>query len=412
MQHALLSASSSERWMVCTAAPRYEEQFLESTSVYAEHGRIVHEMCELKLTKKFTTALTQRQYAAQLNKLKKKEADFIDAHNKAQPDKKLDADGDRCSDGYIEHLTEKAMGYDTPPLVNAEVKVDLTAYIPEGFGTCDCVMIGGDTLDITDYKHGKGVPVSAVDNSQMKLYALGALTKYEPFYGGMIKQIRMTIVQPRVSDEPSSETMTIEDLKAWGESIKPIAQRAFSGFGEFVPGEHCRFCRGSAQCRARANQNSALEDFKGIAVPTPENKAKDPQPSPMLTHAEIGNLLTRGKSLVAWYKDLEEFALETMLNGEEIPGWKVVAGRSNRAFTDHEAAIAAAITAGYDEALLYERKPKTLTELEKLMGKADFTAKIGNFVHKPLGKPTHAPESDKREPYNSAASDFADAIPF
>jgi len=271
-------------------------------------------------------------------------------------------------------------------------------------------MIGVYTLDITDYKHGKGVPVSAVGNSQMRLYALGALAKYEPFYGGMIKQVRMTIIQPRVSDEPSAETLTIEELKSWGETVKPLAQKAFSGFGEFIPGEHCRFCRGSAQCRARANQNSALEDFKGIAMPTPENKAKNPQPSPMLTHAEIGDLLTRGVSLVAWYKDLEKFALDALQAGEEIPGWKLVAGRSNRTFTDHEAAIAAAMTAGYDEALLYERKPKTLTEVEKLMGKAEFTDKIGAFVYKPLGKPTVVPASDKREPYNSAASDFATAI--
>ena len=408
--HALLSASSSERWLICTAAPRYEEQFAESSSAYAEHGRIVHEMCELKLLKKFGSATTQRQYTTGLNKLKKKEADFVEAHNKQHPDKKLDTDGDHYSGVYIEHLTEKAMSYDTQPLVNAEVKVDLTAYIPEGFGTCDCVMVGGDTLDITDYKHGKGVPVSATGNSQMRLYALGALTKYEPFYGGMIKRVRMTIIQPRVVDEPSTETLTVEELKAWGESVKPIAQRAFSGFGEFVPGEHCRFCRGKAQCRARANANSALEDFKDFAFPTPGNKAATPPPRPMLTHAEIGDLLTRGKALARWYSDLEEFALGAMLNGEDIPGWKVVAGHSNRAFTDHEAAIATVIAAGYDEALLYERKPKTLTEIEKLLGKAEFTDKIGKFVHKPPGKPTHAPLSDKREPYSSAAADFAEAI--
>ena len=302
------------------------------------------------------------------------------------------------------------MGYDSQPLVNAEVKVDLTAYISEGFGTCDCVMIGGDTLDITDYKHGKGVSVSAVGNSQMRLYALGALTKYEPFYGGIIKQVRITIIQPRVSDEPSSETMTVEELKAWGETVKPLAQKAFSGFGEFIPGEHCRFCRGSAQCRARANANSALEDFKNIALPTAANKEAAPQTNPMLTHAEIGDLLTRGKGLVAWYKSLDEFAKNVMLANEEIPGWKVVAGRSNRAFTDHEAAIATAISAGYDEALLYERKAKPLTEVEKLMGKDDFKEKMNKFVHKPPGKPTTAPASDKREPYNSAKADFTGVV--
>ncbi len=156
------------------------------------------------------------------------------------------------------------------PLVAAEVRVDFAEYVPEGFGTCDCVMLGGDTLDIVDYKHGKGVPVAAEGNAQMRLYALGALLKYEPFYGGMIQNVRMTIVQPRIQDVPSSETLTVDALKAWGESVKPIAQKAFSGFGEFVPGDHCRFCRGKAQCRARAAANTALEDFKDCLLPTPE----------------------------------------------------------------------------------------------------------------------------------------------
>ena len=398
-EHALLSASAAERWINCTAAPRFEEQFPESTSEYAEEGRLAHSVCELKVLKKFTTAINQRTYTARLAKLKK-EPRYSD-------------EMDRTSDAYLEHLTEKAMGYDNPPLVNVEVKVDFAEYVPEGFGTCDCVMIGGDTLDITDYKHGKGVPVSAVGNPQMRLYALGALIKYEPFYGGMIRQVRMTIFQPRVQDEPSSETLTVDELKAWGESVKPIAQRAFAGFGEFNPGEHCRFCRGKAQCRARANAHTALEDFKCLLLPTPGNVAAvekegmDGKGSPILTHDEIGDLLVRGKSLVAWYNDLEEYALKALLNGDDILGWKAVAGRSNRAFTDHDAAVAAVIASGYDEALVYERKPKTLTALEDLMGKKDFADKIGKFVYKPPGKPTIAPLSDKREPYSSAASDFA-----
>jgi hypothetical protein len=224
----------------------------------------------------------------------------------------------------------------------------------------------------------------------------------------------MTIIQPRVRDEPSSETLTVEELKAWGESIKPLAQKAYSGFGEFVPGEHCRFCRGKAQCRARAETHTALEDFKDCVLPTPENVKQenidgmDGIPvAPMLTHAEIGDLLVRGKTLVAWYNDLEAFALGAILNGEDIPGWKAVAGRSVRAFTDPDAAIAAVIAAGYDEALVYERRPKTLSELEKLMGKPDFAEKLGAYVVKPIGKPALAPLSDKREPYSPAAADFA-----
>ncbi len=391
-QHALLSASSASRWLKCTAAPRFEEQFPEKTSEYAEEGRLAHAICELKAIKKFTTQLKPRTYTMRLNKLKK--------------DPLYTDEMDKTSDLYIEHLTERAMTYDSAPSVAVEVQVDFAEYVPEGFGTCDCVMIGGDTLDITDYKHGKGVPVSAEDNPQMRLYALGALKRYTPIYGNTIKHVRMTIEQPRIQTEPSTEIITVGELRAWGESIKPIATKAYMGLGEFCPGEHCRFCRGKAQCKARAAINTALEEFRDCV---PQNGEKPPLfGQGVLTDEEIGDLLVRGKELVAWYKDLEEYALNALLNGGTIPGWKAVAGRSNRTFTDTDAAIAAVIAAGYDEALVYERKPKTLTELEKLMGKAEFTAKLGAYVVKPLGKPTLAPMADKREPYSPAVADFAE----
>ena len=390
-KHALLSASSAARWLKCTAAPRFEQQFPESTSEDAEKGRLAHAICELKVLKKFTLRLTARAYTTRLNKLKK--------------DPLYTDEMDKTSDLYLEHLTEKAMAYNTPPSVAAEVRVDFSDYAPDGFGTCDCIMIGGDTLNITDYKHGKGVPVSAENNPQMRLYALGALKRYAPVFGNTIKKVCMTIDQPRIQDEPCSETITVEELRTWGESIKPTAQKAYTGAGEFCPGEHCRFCRGKAQCKARADQNTALEEFKNCALPNtlpllPNQK--------VLTNEEIGNLLVRGKNLVAWYKDLEDYALKALLSGDSVPGWKAVAGRSTRTFSDQDAAIAAVIAAGYDEALVYDRKPKTLTELEKLMGKADFASKIGGYVVKPLGKPTLAPVTDKRPPYAPAAADFAD----
>lgn len=403
-KHALLSASSASRWLVCTAAPRFEEGLPESTSTYAEEGRLAHAIAELKALKKFTV-MTSRTYTTRLNKLKKEAL--------------YDPEMDKTTDLYLEHLTEQAMLYDSSPTVAAEVKVDFGEYVPEGFGTCDCVMIGGDTLSITDYKHGKGVPVSAVGNPQMRLYALGALKRYAPVFGDTIKRVRMTIDQPRL-DSYTSDIITVEELKAWGESIKPIAQKAFSGLGEFVPGEHCRFCRGKAQCRARANVNTALEDFKDC-VPAGKWNARaeahvsadgvvNGTPPQLLSDAEIGDLLIRGQQLVQWYKDLEEYATRALLDGKPIEGWKLVAGRSNRTFTDQDAAIKAVIAAGYDEALVYDRKPKTLSELEKLMGKAEFAEKIGSFVVKPLGKPTLALATDKREAYNPAASDFAGVV--
>ncbi len=405
-KHALLSASSASRWLTCTAAPRFEEGLPESTSTYAEEGRLAHAIAELKVLKKFTV-MTGRTYTTRLNKLKK--------------DALYDQEMDKTTDLYLEHLTEQAMLYDSSPTVVAEVKVDFGEYVPEGFGTCDCVMIGGDTLSITDYKHGKGVPVSAVGNPQMRLYALGALKRYAPVFGDTIKQVRMTIDQPRL-DSYTSDLITVEELRAWGESIKPIAQKAFSGLGEFVPGEHCRFCRGKAQCRARANVNTALEDFKDC-VPAGSVKPGEFVPQihsyltpggvevhPLLSDAEIGDLLIRGQQLVQWYKDLEEYATKALLDGKPIEGWKLVAGRSNRTFTDQDAAIKAVIAAGYDEALVYDRKPKTLSELEKLMGKAEFAEKIGSYVVKPLGKPTLALATDKREVYNPAAADFAGVV--
>lgn len=392
-KHALLSASSASRWLVCTAAPRFEEGLPENTSEYAEEGRLAHAIGELKVLKK-CAPMSARTYNTRLNNLKK--------------DPLYNPEMDKTTDLYLEHITEQIMDYGSPPTVAVEVQVDFSAYVPEGFGTCDCCIIGGDLLSIVDYKHGKGAPVSAVGNLQMRLYALGALHRYAPVFGGAIKRVRMTIDQPRL-DSYTTEEITVEELRAWGESIKPIAQRAFYGLGEFIPGDHCRFCRGKAQCRARANANTTLEDFGNCvpagSIPAPQEHSHTGEA--LLSDEEIGDLLERGAHLVQWYRDLEAYATEALLAGKKIPGWKLVAGRSNRTFSDQDAAIQAVIAAGYDEALVYDRKPKTLTQLEELMGKAEFADKIGGFVVKPPGKPTLAPASDKREAYSPAASDFA-----
>lgn len=379
-KHALLSASAAHRWLHCTAAPRFEMRFPEIVSEHAEAGRLAHTICELKVLKSFTETIKPRTYTTRFKKLKE---------NPLYQDEM-----DKTSDIYIDYLTEAAMRYDVKPSVAAEVRVDFSDFVPQGFGTCDCVMIGGDTLTIVDYKHGSGVPVSAENNPQMRLYALGALKRYRSVYGDAIQNVKMTIVQPRIHSTPETESITVGELLDWGESIKPVAAKAYMGLGIFSPGDHCRFCRGKAQCRARADRNMALEEFK------------DCIPGDSLTDAEIGDLLTRGQELCKWYKDLENYALNRLLAGGEILGWKVVAGRSVRAFADPDAAIAAVLEAGYDEALVYDRKPKTLAELEKLMGKAEFAEKLGSFVTKPQGKPTLAPETDSREVYNSAAADF------
>lgn len=399
--HALLSASSAHRWLVCTAAPRFEEQFPAGTSEYAEEGQTAHSVCELYAQKQFTT-MTKRKFNADLKKL---------TTRPYYSDEML-----RTAEAYVEYLNSKALSYPSNPYVTQEVRVDFSEYVPEGFGTCDCVMIGGDTLHITDYKHGRGVAVSADGNPQMRLYALGALKMFAPVFGESIKKVSMGICQPRISDEASEDCLSVEELRAWGESIKTTAEEAYNGPGTFCPGEHCRFCRGKAQCRARADQNTAFEDFKelpiaGKATPevanlTPEARAVIGLP-PMLSDSEIADLLVRAESLVQWYKDLQEYATTAILAGKELTGWKVVSGKSNRAFTNVDEAFGKVIDAGYDEALLYERKPITLTGVEKLLGKAKFEEILAGCVTKPLGKPTLVPQSDKREPYSSAATDFA-----
>lgn len=402
-KHAFLNASAAHRWLNCTAAPHYEEQFPASTSSYAEEGTLAHSICELYARKQFTPMST-RKFNSSLKKLKE------------QPlysDEML-----RTAQVYQEVLSEKAMAYASTPYVTQEVRVDYSDYVPEGFGTCDCVMIGGDTLRIFDYKHGKGVPVAAENNPQMRLYALGALKMFTPVFGDSIKRVITAIIQPRLFEEPSEEELTKDELIAWGHSIMPAAHEAYIGPGRFSPGEHCRFCRGKTRCRARAEHNTAFEDFKGcvpIGRVDPAQQALAPEARsvlglpPVLTDAEIGELLIRGQSLVQWYKDLETYATDNLLAGKPIPGWKLVEGRSNRAFKDADAAVQVVTAAGYDEALCYTRKPLTLTGFEDLLGKKKFAELLVDTGHviKPPGKPTLALESDKRAPYSSAAADFA-----
>ena len=397
-KHAILSPSAAHRWLHCTPAPRVEAEFPETTSEYAEEGRLAHSVCELAAKKKFTV-MNNQTYNSRLKKLK--------------ADPKWDDEMLSTAATYVEHLTEHAMRFEHAPYVALEVQVDITDYAPEAFGTCDCVMIGGDELIITDYKHGKGVPVSAQDNPQMLLYALGALKLYRPIYGDMIRRVSTYIDQPRLGSYDGA-SMTVDELLAWGESIKPKAAAAFMGTGEFAPGEWCRFCRAKAKCRARANQNTALEDFKdciplGRSIPMQaEYDATGFKPSNCLTDEEIGALLVRAEGLVAWYDDLKEYALAACLNGKTIPGWKAVEGRSTRAWTDRDAALEALVAGGVEEAIIYDRVPKTLAQLEKVIGKQRFGELVGGMITKSPGKPALAAESDKRPAYNGAAADFSE----
>ena len=255
--------------------------------------------------------------------------------------------------------------------------------------------IDGDVLNVIDFKYGKGVEVTAEDNPQMMLYALGAVMDYMSIYD--IFTVRMTIVQPRIKREPDTWEIEGRDLLRWAEAVvKPAAKLAAKGEGEFREGEWCRFCAARGNCRARAEANLQLArmDFR--------------QP-PELTDDEVAEALETGQRLKAWLSDLEEYALSACLDGKEIPGWKAVAGRSVRAWSDADAAFTAAKAAGVPEEMLYERKPVTLAALEKIMGKTPFAEALGEYVTTPPGKPTLARADDKRKAItnrSSAEEDF------
>ncbi|MDD5987321.1 MAG: DUF2800 domain-containing protein [Eubacteriales bacterium] len=363
--HAILSASSAHRWLVCTPSAQLEQQYPDSTSDYAKEGSLAHKICELKAGAKFLGAKGTK---TALTKFKK------------NPLYQREMEG--YTDQYVDYLAKTILGYDETPYVTLEKRLDYSAYVPEGFGTGDCIIIGGGTMRVIDFKYGKGVQVNAEGNPQMRLYALGAYEAYKMIYP--IRTIRMSIMQPRIDNIQTAE-ISSEDLIRWAEdTVKPAAEKAIKGEGEFVSGDHCRFCRARAACKARAVFNMKIE---------PEIK-KEPA---TLTPEEVGDLLTRSADVASWAKDLQEYALSQCLQGIKIPGWKVVEGRSIRKWTDQEAAFQAIIDKGLaPKRKLYERKPITLAACEKLLGRAEFAEEVGEFIEKPPGKPTLAKLDDKR----------------
>lgn len=380
--HALLSPSSAHRWLNCPLAPRLEATLPEKPSEYAREGTVAHSVCEITAKKKF-----KKVKAAEYNRVIKK----------LKTDAVWDDEMLHTAETYVEHLTELAMEFANEPYIAFEVKVDISDYVPEAFGRCDCVMFGGDTLIITDYKHGKGVPVSPDENPQLMLYALGALKLYKPLFGVALKKVAVYIDQPRIGAY-DGWTCTVDELLAWGESVKPKAQMAFMGFGEYHAGDWCRFCRANGICKAQAEQQiGAFDDFSAAVG----------NPTALLSPSEMGEVLKRGETLVSWYETVREKALESLLNGEKIPGYKVVEGRSTRCWTDQDKALDKLQESGVDRAVIYNSVPKTLAQLEKLLGTARFKELVGEFVTKPQGKPTLALETDSRKEFNSAAADFA-----
>ena len=375
--HALLSASSAKRWLSCPPSARLTENLPDTESEYAAEGTVAHALGELMLRKHFT-ALAPSKYRSELAKIKKDPlyAQEMDAHIET----------------YVDHVKQIALSYHSAPHVAIELKVDYSGYVPEGFGTADCVLIGNDTLHIVDLKYGKGVEVDCEQNPQLMLYALGAMLRYRVLYP--IASVVLHVVQPR-RDHIDTWQTTADELFLWAQSIQKTAQQAYEGKGDQNPGEWCRWCKIGATCRARADKN-ITQDF-GLGDP--------PKPA-TLQNSEIGAYLTAASDLIDWYKALKDYALLACLAGREIPGYKAAEGRSPRQWTDQEKAFAAAQAAGIPEAILYKREPVTLAQLEKAVGKPVFTEHLAQFVTSPPGKPTLVEASDERPAINTIAKDF------
>ena len=370
-KHSFLSASASHRWINCPPSARLCEEYADRPSEYAQEGTDCHELCAYKVEK----ALGRRV---------KDPTENLTYYSQEMED---------CAEGYCAFVMEevaKARERCTDPLVLVEQRLDYSRYVGiEGsFGTGDCVLIADGTLNIVDYKHGKGVEVSADHNPQMMLYALGALEIFDALYD--IDTVTMTIYQPRRSNV-STHTVSTAELLEWAETVlKPTAELAFKGEGEFHCGEWCRFCKAKADCRERARANLALAAYD-FAEP------------PLLTDEEVEEVLSKVDDLVSWANDIKEYALQAAISGKAWNGWKAVEGRSNRKYTDERLVAAAVIAAGHDP---YEQKLLGITEMQKTLGKAKFDEILGRFITKPQGKPTLVPMSDKRPAMNTAASDF------
>lgn len=369
-KHALLSASGASRWLACTPSAQLEQQFPATTSEYAEEGTAAHELGEL----------TARYWLDEIS-----EAEFENRRDELAKGPYYSAEMQECANDYARLILEKFKASREnceDAFVELEVRVDFSKYVKGGFGTGDCIIVADNVLEIIDLKYGKGYRVEAVGNPQMRLYALGALEKYSLLYD--IETVRMTIFQPRLSGVQSSDEITVAELLDWAENfVKPRAKLAYKGEGEFAPSEEtCKFCRAKAQCRARTEQNLKLFDEAPDAL--------------LITPEEAGAILEKAADMQAWLSDLESLVSSTLLAGTPVTGWKMVEGRSNRKFADELKVVEAMKAAGYDEKLLYERKLITLTQMEKDFGKKAVAEVLGTLIVKPQGKPTLAPEKDKR----------------
>ena len=392
-KHAVLSASSSKQWLHCPPSARLQENFPNESSVYAEEGTWAHELCEYKVKK------------------------YLHERKKRPQSEFFTEEIEQATDVYAEFvisIIEEMRRNGCEPLCFVEERLDFSNIVPEGFGTGDMIILGKDgqgrgLLHICDYKNGKGVFVNAHENSQMMLYATGALNAYGYIYE--IETVRMSIIQPRLENISTYE-MSAVDLRDWGESIKPIAQMAFEGKGEQHPGDWCRFCRAKPVCKACMEEALALarEEFLdldggALAEDAEETDATAPcnadtstpvfKAPGLVSFAELVKVLPTLNRISSWIESVFAFVSGEAINhGVPVEGYKVVERRSKRIFTDTKAVIKAAESEGYTD--IYKQELLTLTEFEKMMGKKKFAEILGQYVTKPPGKLALVPESDPR----------------
>lgn len=371
--HAILSPSSAHRWLNCTKTARLELEFGEKESDAAAEGTAAHALCEHKVKK----ALKQRSCRP------------VSPYDSDEMEELTDA----YRDYVLEQLTQERQNCPDAQ-VFIETRLDLTAYVPGSFGTCDCLIVSDEKLHIIDFKYGQGVLVEAEKNPQMKLYALGALDIYDGLYD--FKKVAMTIFQPR-RENVSTWTETVEELRRWAEEeLKPKAELADAGEGEFCSGDWCLFCKAAVKCRTRAQAKLELAKQE-FSLP------------PIITDEEIEDILPRLPDLTKWANDIMAYATDAALNhGKQWKGLKVVEGRSVRKYSNEDAVIKAAKDAGYTD--IFKTSLITLTEMEKLMGNKKFKETLGDLIVKPQGKPTLVPDTDKRPAItgNDAKSEFTE----
>ena len=385
--HALLGPSSAHRWLSCTPSARLEEGLPDTGSAYATEGTLAHRLGEL---------LLRAEYEGM---------DITEELAEVQADPQYSSAMLEHMEGYVAFVGERyadAKSHCPDPRIFVEQRIDVSEYVPDGFGTADCVIIADGLMDVIDLKYGSGIPVSAEDNPQMKIYALGCLLAFSLFYG--ITAIRMTIYQPRL-DSISTAVIDRDKLEAWAEQfLKPRAALAYAGEGAFAPGElTCKWCKAGATCKARAEYQLELA-------------AKDFQDAALMDNDEIAEVLDRLPGLLAWSKQVKDYAEDAAINrGERFPGFKVVEGRANRRYVNEGAIARRLKKAGFATADIY--KPKELlgiTAMEKLVGAKKLAELVGGLIEKPAGSPTLVPVSDKRPELNTAAKaaeDFSDDVP-